>query len=111
MKDKRNDRNQFLMKQFLLIGFVLSFVNSHAQLYKDKTADADTRANDLLSKMTLDEKIDYIGGKRFFYIRGIKRRGLPKIRLTEGPVGPQKDGGPTPKPASILSAATWDTAL
>jgi len=99
------------MKQFLLIGFVLSFVNSHAQLYKDKTADADTRANDLLSKMTLDEKIDYIGGYRGFYIRGIERLGLPEIKLTDGPVGTHKDGRSTAYPASILSAATWDTAL
>lgn len=111
MKDKRNDRNQFLMKQFLLIGFVFSFVNGYAQLYKDKSADADARANDLLSKMTLEEKIDYIGGYKGFYIRGIERLGLPEIKLTDGPVGTHKDGKSTAYPASILSAATWDTAL
>ncbi len=99
------------MKQFLLLAFVFSLVNGNAQLYKDKSADVEARANDLLSRMTLDEKIDYIGGYKGFYIRGIDRLGLPEIKLTDGPVGTHKDGKSTAYPASILSAATWDTAL
>jgi beta-glucosidase len=111
MKDKRNDRNTRVMKQFLLIAFILFLVKGNAQLYKDKSAAVEVRVNDLLSKMTPDEKIDYIGGYKGFYIRGIERLGLPEIKLTDGPVGTHKDGKSTAYPASILSAATWDTAL
>jgi beta-glucosidase len=91
--------------------FLLCGIGSFAQVYKDKAAPVEARVNDLLSKMTLEEKIDYIGGFKGFYIRGIDRLGLPEIKLTDGPVGTHKDGKSTAYPASVLSAATWDTAL
>lgn len=83
----------------------------NAQVYKDKNASVEVRVEDLLSKMTTEEKLDYIGGYKGFYIRGIERLGLPEIKLTDGPVGTHKDGKSTAYPASVLSAATWDTAL
>lgn len=82
-----------------------------AQVYKDRTATADARAEDLLSRMTLEEKIDYIGGFKGFYIRGIERLDLPEIKLTDGPVGTHKDGRSTAYPAGVLSASTWNREL
>lgn len=82
-----------------------------AQVYKDRTATADARAEDLLSRMTLEEKIDYIGGFKGFYIRGIERLDLPEIKLTDGPVGTHKDGRSTAYPAGVLSASTWNMEL
>ena len=99
------------MKKLLVLLYVLIGLNVSAQVYKDKTAGVEARVNDLLLKMTLEEKIDYIGGYKGFYIRGIERLGLPEIKLTDGPVGTHKDGRSTAYPASILSAATWDTKL
>ncbi|RZK11079.1 MAG: glycoside hydrolase family 3 protein, partial [Flavobacterium sp.] len=69
------------------------------------------RVKALLNQMTLDEKLDYIGGFKGFYIRPVERLGLPEIKLTDGPVGTHKDGKSVAYPASILSAATWDTDL
>ena len=83
----------------------------HAQTYKDVNASPEARAEDLLGRMTLDEKIDYIGGYNGFYIRGIERLGLPEIKLTDGPVGTHKDGRSTAYPASVLTAATWNRDL
>jgi len=99
------------MKRFWWIALIAIGNNVQAQLYKDRHAPVEARVSDLLSKMTLEEKIDYIGGYKGFYIRGIDRLGLPEIKLTDGPVGTHKDGKSTAYPASILSAATWDTAL
>lgn len=99
------------MKHIATAMLVMSFTASYAQVYKDKHAPVEARVNDLVSRMTLEEKIDYIGGYKGFYIRGIERLGLPEIKLTDGPVGTHKDGKSTAYPASILSAATWDTAL
>ncbi|NML21239.1 hypothetical protein HHL16_10170 [Pseudoflavitalea sp. G-6-1-2] len=99
------------MKRIAIAILLTSALTAHAQVYKDKNAAVEARVNDLLSRMTLEEKIDYIGGYKGFYIRGIERLGLPEIKLTDGPVGTHKDGKSTAYPASILSAATWDTAL
>lgn len=82
-----------------------------AQTYKDRNASAEERAEDLLSRMTLEEKIDYIGGYNGFYIRGIERLGLPEIKLTDGPVGTHKDGKSTAYPAGVLTASTWNREL
>ncbi|HLN95287.1 MAG TPA: glycoside hydrolase family 3 N-terminal domain-containing protein, partial [Flavobacterium sp.] len=84
---------------------------SFSQTYKNPKAPVDDRVNDLLSRMTLEEKIDYIGGQDDFYIRGIERLGLPKIKMSDGPVGVRNYGPTTAYPASILTAATWDTEL
>ncbi len=82
-----------------------------AQTYKDIKATAEERAASLLKEMTLEEKIDYIGGYKDFYIRGISRLGLPEIKMTDGPVGARNYGKTTAYPASILTAASWDTEL
>lgn len=82
-----------------------------AQVYKDPSAAVEDRVEDLLGRMTLEEKIDYIGGHRGFYIRGIERLGVPEIKLTDGPVGTHKDGRSTAYPAGVLSAATWNRPL
>lgn len=100
------------MKHILLAGFaVLSALNLSAQVYLDRNASVEDRTEDLLHHMTLEEKIDYIGGVREFYIRGIERLGLPEIKLTDGPVGTHKDGRSTAYPAGVLSAATWNRSL
>ena len=81
-----------------------------AQVYKDPHAPVEERASALLASMTLAEKLDYIGGYKYFSIRGIERLGLPEILLSDGPVGLRGEGKSTAYPASILAAASWDTA-
>lgn len=101
------------MKWSTVIALLLNCVAlvAQAQVYKDKNASVEDRINDLLPRMTLEEKIDYIGGYNGFYIRGVERLSIPEIKLTDGPVGTHKDGKSTAYPAGILSAATWNTDL
>ncbi|NUY82385.1 glycoside hydrolase family 3 C-terminal domain-containing protein [Flavobacterium sp. MAH-1] len=95
----------------IYIAALLASAALQAQTYKDIKATAEERAQDLLSKMTLEEKIDYMGGYKDFYIRGIERLGLPEIKMTDGPVGTRNYGNTTAYPASVLTAASWDTDL
>jgi len=48
-----------------------------AQVYKDAKAPVEKRVEDLLARMTLEEKIDMIGGHQAFYIRPNERLGIP----------------------------------
>ncbi|MCB2155260.1 glycoside hydrolase family 3 C-terminal domain-containing protein [bacterium] len=71
----------------------------------------EKRANEILGQMTLEEKIDYIGGDREFYIRPIERLGLPEIKMADGPIGVRNYGKATAYPASIALASTWNVDL
>src|SRR6267143_1586436 len=74
-------------------------LNVHAQQDSSRT---ETRVNEILSKMTLDEKLDYIGGgypssssniSGVFNIKAIPRLGLPWITMVNGPLGIQTLSG------------------
>ena len=50
------------MKHLMIAGILSCFsMGGFAQIYKDKTAPVEDRTNYLLHRMTLEEKLDYIG--------------------------------------------------
>ena len=73
--------------------------------------DPDQRARAILKKMTLDEKLDYLGGINGFFIRGIERLGLPELKMADGPIGVRNFGPSTAYAAGIALAASWDQDL
>ena len=73
--------------------------------------DGDKRARAILKKMTLDEKLDYLGGINGFFIRGIPRLALPEFRMADGPIGVRNVGPSTAYAAGIALAAAWDEEL
>ncbi|HZL43809.1 MAG TPA: glycoside hydrolase family 3 C-terminal domain-containing protein [Verrucomicrobiae bacterium] len=80
-------------------------------LYLDPTQPVDKRVADLLPRLTVEEKIDYIGGTNGFYIGAIERLQLPAIKMSDGPMGSRNDGPTTCYPAGIGLAATWDREM
>ncbi|MGC2326832.1 MAG: glycoside hydrolase family 3 N-terminal domain-containing protein, partial [Candidatus Sulfotelmatobacter sp.] len=74
-------------------------------------ADVEKRADSILSKMTLDEKIEMIGGINDFYTRPIPRLGIPALKMSDGPMGVHDYGLTTAYPAGIALAASWDVDL
>jgi beta-glucosidase len=77
-------------------------------LYLDPAQPVEKRVEDLLPRMTLEEKISYIGGTRDFYIRAIDRLRIPAIKMSDGPMGSRNDGPTTCYPGGIALTATWD---
>ena len=73
--------------------------------------DTEKRVQDILSRMTTEEKVDLIGGGEGFYIRAIPRVGLPKLKMSDGPIGARNDGPATTMAGGIALAATWNPAL
>lgn len=82
--------------------------------------DSETRARDLVGRMTLDEKLQQLHGIRdathFRFVPPVPRLGIPAFQITNGPAG-AGPGGTHPQakatalPAPISLAATWDPSL
>ena len=51
------------------------------------TPGVEARANAMLKQLSLEEKIDLIGGVNDFYIREVKHIGLPALKMADGPFG------------------------
>ncbi len=94
------------MKRLLTLILVLAAVaTASAQAI---TEEAKAKAADLVSKMTLEEKLEYIGGYKSFYIRAIPRLGIPEIRMADGPQGVRNNTKSTMYASGIAAAATWN---
>ena len=98
----------------ILLPFVLLVLiagASVAQTVASRSDAVEGRVDQLLSQMTLEEKIDYIGGSHDFYIRAIPRLKIPTLRMSDGPLGVHDYGPTTAYPSPISLAAAWDTDL
>src|SRR6266550_5731203 len=90
----------------LLIG-----INAFAQVASPTPGDIDRRVDSILSQMTLEEKIDLLGGVGGFFIRDIPRLNLPRLKMADGPVGVRNFGPATAFAGGVTLTATWNPAL
>jgi beta-glucosidase len=74
-------------------------------------SEEESRADAILAKMTLEQKIDYIGGTDGFYVRAMPELAVPALRMADGPIGVRNFGAATAMAAGINLAATWDPEL
>ncbi|MCL2659857.1 MAG: glycoside hydrolase family 3 C-terminal domain-containing protein, partial [Acidobacteriaceae bacterium] len=83
-----------------------------AQAPQVESAAMRARVDAIIAKMTLEEKIDYIGGTGFA-VRAMPRLGLPAFEMSDGPVGTRSNEGhpSTTYAAGIGLAASWDRDL
>lgn len=98
----------------ILMGIVFSLlltlpIFSQNEFYKQRSASIDDRVKDLLSRMTLEEKIDLLSGTGFA-TKPNSRLGIPELRMTDGPLG-VRWGNSTAFPAGICLAASWNPVL
>jgi beta-glucosidase len=97
-----------IVVMFLTVILLTQF--AAAQATPSKT-DVEKRVDSLLSKMTIDEKIEIIGGINDFYTRPFPRLGIPALKMSDGPMGVHDYGLTTAYPAGIALAASWDVDL
>lgn len=76
------------------------------------TAAMRSRVDAIVAKMTLEQKIDYIGGTGFA-IRAMPELDLPAFEMSDGPYGVRSNAGfpSTTYAAGIGLAASWDREL
>ena len=104
----------FVAVAFVALAFALAL--SAAPLVSaaaPRPADVERRVDALVKRMTLDEKLDALGGVDSFYIRANPRLHLPALRMADGPLGIRNSsvGPSTAYPGGIALAATFDTEL
>jgi beta-glucosidase len=98
----------------LRLALVLIFAGSVPQLFGPQrlaAQDSEQRVEAILSRMTLEEKIDLIGGIPNMYTHSFPRHGIPTLKMSDGPLGVHDYGPTTAYPAGIALAASWDTDL
>ena len=93
-------------------------------VYLDPTQPVEARVDDLLARLTMEEKISLLHADSKFTTAAIPRLGIPRRWLDDGPHGVREDIGPdtwapagrtddfsTAMPAGICLAATWNPDL
>lgn len=71
----------------------------------------DRRVEEMLGKLTLEQKIDLIGGENDMFIKAQPAIGLPRLKMSDGPMGVRTWGPTTGYAAGIGLAASWDVEL
>ena len=91
------------VRRFALLAALCASQFLAAETKPPSEADIEKRVDAILEKMTLDEKIDYIGGVDEMFIRGYPQYGIPRLKMSDGPLGVRTWGPPRPiRPASPL---------
>jgi len=74
-------------------------------------AEIDRRVDAMLAKLTLAQKIRLIGGLDGMFTHAMPEIGLPRLKMSDGPIGVRSWGPSTAYAAGIGLAASWDAAL
>ncbi len=93
---------------FLLIPSLLAQVGARGGKHDKKIEE---RVEGIIARMTLEEKITLLGGVDDFFTRPVPRLGIPKLKMSDGPLGVVDYGEATAFPAGISMAATWNPDL
>ncbi len=91
--------------------------------YRTPGLPVEQRVQDLLGRMTLQEKVAMLSGANWMQTVPNERLGIPSIKMADGPLGIRTWSGPSSQtnpavtvnttafPAGVAMAATWDTDL
>ena len=71
----------------------------------------EAKAHALLAKLTLEEKIELLGGVDGMFTQAVPSIGLPRFKMSDASVGVRTWGPTTAYAGGVALAATWDPAL
>jgi beta-glucosidase len=96
-----------------LLAFTLTLSVAHGFSFAQSQTipSVESRIDLLLEKLTIEQKIDLVGGVSTWYTHAEPSIGLRSLRLSDGPAGLRSGLPATAYPAPIALAATWDTTL
>lgn len=91
----------------------LAQTQSDSMTYRQKAAPIERRVDDLMQRLTPEEKASLLAGASSMTLQSIPRLGIPAIKVTDGPTGVRSpEGHPaTVFPVGVAIAATWNPEL
>lgn len=71
----------------------------------------EKRVDAMIARLTLQQKLELIGGEDSMFIRAEPAAGFPRLKMSDGPMGVRTWGPDTAYAGGIALAASWDPAL
>jgi beta-glucosidase len=115
--------HRLLLVVLTLLSPLLRAAESHPA-YLDPSLPVERRIDDLLPRLSLEEKISLVHANSKFSAGGVPRLGLPALWMADGPQGVREEVSPnswepagrtddfaTAMPVGIALASTWDPTL
>ncbi len=104
---------------FLFASAVICTINLGSSLdakqlpFQNASLSVDTRVEDLLGRLTLEEKASLMSGGSYFNTKEIERLGIPKIWFSDGPAGVRDLRGRSSVayPVGVGLGSTWNPQL
>ena len=113
-----------MKKFFLFLGLAAVACGGPGLSPQDKLAVNDTKINELIAQMTLEEKVNMLHSKTNMSSAGVERLGIADMNYADGPFGIREEGVPngfvsagwtldsaTYFPTGSALAATWSEEL
>src|SRR6266545_4240740 len=97
--------------QFLLLSAGLCVLAQSPAPSLRSSVAVEQRVASILSRMTLEEKIDLLSGVDGFFIRDVPRLQWPRLKMADGPIGVRNFGPATAMAGGIALTATWNPSL
>jgi len=98
------------LRALLACALTLAAVASAQAPVPDSSA-IEAKAHAMLAKLTLEQKIDLLGGVDGMFTRPVSAIDLPRFKMSDGPLGVRTWGSTTAYPGGAALAAAWDPAL
>ena len=91
--------------------FLLAQLPAVAQAPVPDSPAIEAKAQAMLSRLTLEEKIKLLGGVDSMYTQAIPSINLPRFKMSDASMGIRTWGPTTAYPGGVTLAATWDPAI
>ena len=77
--------------KYVIACVIALFLLDNASAQNKSEAALQTKINNIVKKMTLDEKIAMLHGSATFYSAGVPRLGIPELSYDDGPLGVRRE--------------------
>lgn len=104
-------RQTFHFAAAALLVSAFSLAAAHAQAPVPDSPAIEQKVDAMVSKLSLQQKLELIGGVDSMFIRAEPAADFPMLKMSDGPVGVRTWGPDTAYTAGIALAASWDPEL